>query len=223
MLHTNFDDLLDALTDQAYASDYRRTLQTLDDMSTLLPGGWQEVYSDMLKKLWVADHPSRKNLRFENLRIDDGVLKIDISETNKVVAGIIRKASQKMAHTCTDCGAPGKLRLIGLSQKSLCPSCYAPLKLRSDLKIFLENLENEESVQKEVLTEQDVPFRVRMALCSAAWTNLEVPTKNVTLRCITVSAMRNEIPRLKSLKTMLDGWRVSGNFELSKPNASEDD
>jgi hypothetical protein len=129
--------------------------------------GWVEHFNQMTQSLWAINNPSRAFLCFQGAQVEVGHFSVKTSQFDPVVAGVTRKAGQRMASTCQVCGHAGKQRVLGLRTLILCPRCYAKDALRADLRTLFYDLKSKAFLAKGVYVETDIPPRASLSsLCS---------------------------------------------------------
>jgi hypothetical protein len=185
----------------------------------VLPNGWFATFGDLIDKLREVEHPCRADVQFDGITIQLGELHLAPRFPDRVVHGIIRKFSKKLASTCTRCGRPGRQRRWGLTQLPLCASCYGLSALRVDIKQLLEGLEDEDPNQTDVIVEADLAPRIRLLLADS-WQEVQPGGRGIGMRCMSSTALKREAPRLRSLLLELD--RQLDGMTGTKPSTQGD-
>ena len=185
-------------------SFYGTTLDTLSEMTDLVPYGWRQLFTELMKQLRASDQPRFAHIGFIPFSVKDGYMMVKTTEYQPVLYGILRKFRRRIAHTCRECGLPGTQRVVGLNEMPLCPSCCGKRRLRTDLKKLLLDIESAAFKKKGVYVENDIPARAMLTIPDTAWTTLIDAGSKSSMRCITWDSLHHELPRLKSLTEMLD-------------------
>jgi hypothetical protein len=116
-----------------------------------LPRGWQRLLRETVVKLYAVCGSTRRDASLAAMKVDarGDELRFLVDCGDRVLQGIVRKASARSRVTCTDCGRIGRLReLCGDRQQVLCPRCAAPQVLRRHVDDLLDT----------------APFLIRLAL-----------------------------------------------------------
>ena len=191
-----------ALTDDRY----NQSLNALTEKASVqVPSGWQACFGELLKMLRAASDPCRSRTHFDGFKIENGTLTLEPLFPDRVVHGIIRKYSRKLACTCTLCSKAGHKRQLGFSSVPLCGRCYAMRALRTEINVLLRSLEREVKDEKDIFVESDFSPRCRLALADA-WEMVTAPDGKTAVRCISAAALQREVPRLRALNAELNDF-----------------
>ena len=148
-----------------------------ENASGRLPPGWRATYSALLCRLGRANALSRNDLEVDPPHLDNGHFRMTTSRRDRVVEGMIRKASQRLAHTCSKCARPGKLRTVKFERSVLCASCYAPSALLAEIAQLLRVLERaKESRKPEAFSEADWSARLVDTIPPDQWSEMRLPS-----------------------------------------------
>jgi len=176
-----------------------KALQT-QDVTSRLPPGWRATYSALLSRLSRVNALSRKDLEVDPPHLDYGLFRMATSREDRVVDGMIRKASQRLAHTCGRCARPGKLRTVKFEQVVLCASCYAPKALLAEIAQVLRVLERaKESRRPAAFSEADWSERLVDTIPPDLWSQMRLPSRNGHVRFMPLDAALKIVPWLQCI------------------------
>lgn len=112
------------------------------------PPGWDEIVEELHNELVkiIPDYKAfQTKQKFGTLRFYIEPLPGLSEETYNRIFGLIREAEAKSAHTCEECGQPGKLR-GNRFVRTLCDKCGAPFE-----EVALDTWESDGGLDPESL------------------------------------------------------------------------
>ena len=107
-----------------------------------VPAGWRHLLRATFVKLHAVSGSVKRDVALAAMKVVCGTsrLHFSIEVEDNVIHGIVRKASERSALTCRQCGRAGRLRELGDGRHAvLCPRCAAPHLLRHHVEQMLDS------------------------------------------------------------------------------------
>lgn len=166
-----------------------------------VPKGWVPLYQDMVKSLIKLDDGVHGNAAVVGPWVEDATMEFTSRDLTPVVAGILRKTTQRSQCTCTRCGLPGKMRKFGAeTEEVLCARCYAPRELFLQLAMWIPRLESSEFLQTEAVIVMDDLDPAFLALIpQAQWRWVADDLDGEALPYLLSNDLKNLLPELRDL------------------------
>jgi hypothetical protein len=137
---------------------------------TTVPPGWRHLLRTTLISLHAASGSIKRDVALAAMKVVSGTsrLQFRICLEDDVIQGIVRKASERSALTCKECGSGGRLRELGDGRRAvLCPRCAAPRLLRQQIDQLLDSASFLSRLAIDV-SESQIPQLLRSDFVSAA-------------------------------------------------------
>lgn len=101
-----------------------------------LPIPWQTVHDRFASRLRSSSGvPSARELPHPTILHGRPIYPLS---DDPVIRGVMRKSTSTMLHTCTRCGHDGRLRRFDDQTGVMCASCFAALRLPSEIGALLD-------------------------------------------------------------------------------------
>jgi hypothetical protein len=186
---------------QADPSNYSKHIRLMMIKTERVPVGWRKTYADMMRDLLARDCASRSNLVLSGPFIRDGEISFCVSKDDACVAGILRKSAARLRCQCQVCGAPARMRVIGLKQRPLCAECYAPRALAAELTRLLQDLTQRAAADsRKLISAHDLSPRVRALLPDSSWRHVQSECGTDVTRCLTAHDLRGLSDWLRAVR-----------------------
>jgi hypothetical protein len=183
------------------ASDYSKYIELLMITADQVPVGWRRTYAEAMRVLLSRDCASRSSLVVSGPLIQDGEIGFHVSKDDPCVAGILRKTAARLQGQCQVCGAPARMRAIGLKRRPLCAECYAPRALTAELTKLLQDLKVRAAGKSPTLySAHDLSPRIRAMLPDSCWHHVQSECEAKVVRCIASDELRGMSDWLRAIR-----------------------
>lgn len=184
---------------------YDRCLISLAEKRPKIHCGWRKIFDEMLVSLKMVQCKKREWVRFKFQILGENEFEIECPYLDPVLEGIVRKAKAKSRVTCSRCGARGKpLRLNG-EGRILCTNCAGLTKFKDEMSLILDAFEKSEtSAQSRLWTEQELGTFLPYVFTTSEWANFECEICAKSVKLLTSSTLKSQLPRIKNLLHELD-------------------
>jgi hypothetical protein len=189
----------------------RKSIAQLNRRIGWVPKGWVPLYQDMVKSLMKLSDGEHGNAAVVGPWVEEATMEFTSRELTPVVAGILRKTTQRSKCTCTRCGLRGKMRKFGAeTHEVLCARCYAPRELSDQLAMWIPRLESDEFLQTEaVIVVDDLDPAFLALIPQEQWRWLTDELDGVTLPYLLSSNLVNLLPELRDLYFLVQAMAIA--------------
>ncbi|MEO6742891.1 MAG: hypothetical protein ABIN08_00255 [Caldimonas sp.] len=116
--------------------------EALEIWGPTVPPGWRHLLHATFVRLNAVSGSVKRDVALAAMKVVSGNSRLHfrIEVEDNVIHGIVRKASERSALTCRQCGRAGRLRELGDGRHAvLCPRCAAPHLLRHHVEQMLDS------------------------------------------------------------------------------------